>query len=292
MDENNFNDEIMDEEDELYYRARKIAKRSAIVGLVIMLILAYCVVWANLNNDSISGDIFADILGVIMAVTIYPALFYILGGGVVYAFEILDPFFDFLEIIFNLPVVGWIIKFIISLCIGWIPFAYNLIVYYIERRKDIKAGIIREEPKLTITDKKTRFTYTIAIVISAIALLLLVTGGAYTDIKGNVEIGGMCTLVSYILTIVVYIMCGIKKVFKYSRFTFMSFGADLDEDAKAKVVRDMMNKGYTLVRREVTATYMGPIVKLFLFGTWIACVISIPIVIVLTARSAVRYFES
>ena len=48
MYENNFNDEIMDEEDELYYRARKIAKRSAIVGLVIMLILAYCVVWANL----------------------------------------------------------------------------------------------------------------------------------------------------------------------------------------------------------------------------------------------------
>ena len=95
MYENNFNDEIMDEEDELYYRARKIAKRSAIVGLVIMLILAYCVVWANLNNDSISGDIFADILGVIMAVTIYPALFYILGGGVVYVFEILDSFFDF-----------------------------------------------------------------------------------------------------------------------------------------------------------------------------------------------------
>lgn len=78
--ENNFNDEIMDEEDELYYRARKIAKRSAIVGLVIMLILAYSVVWANLNSDSISGNIFADILGAIMAVTIYPALFYILGG--------------------------------------------------------------------------------------------------------------------------------------------------------------------------------------------------------------------
>ena len=191
MYENNFNDEIMDEEDELYYRARKIAKRSAIVGLVIMLILAYCVVWANLNNDSISGDIFADILGVIMAVTIYPALFYILGGGVVYAFEILDSFFDFFEIIFDFPVIGWIIKFIISLCIGWIPFAYNLIVHYIERRKDIKAGIISEEPKLTITDKKTRFTYAIAIVISAIALLLLVTGGAYADIKGNVEIGGM-----------------------------------------------------------------------------------------------------
>ena len=121
---------------------------------------------------------------------------------------------------------------------------------------------------------------------------MLVTGGAYADLKGNVELGGMCTLVSYILTIVVYIMCGIKKVFKYSHFTFMSLGADLGEDAKAKVVRDMMNKGYTLVRREVTATYMSPIAKLFLFGIWISCVFSFPIVIVLTARSAVRYFES
>jgi len=110
--------------------------------------------------------------------------------------------------------------------------------------------------------------------------------------SGKEDMGGVCVLISYILIIVTYIVCGgLGKTARYSRFSFMSFGASLGESAKESVAQEMKEKGYTYTYKYYNAMLLGPVAKFFLFFIWISCLINFPLVIALAVKSAARYLD-
>ena len=84
------------------------------------------------------GIIVEGLLGLVVTTL----MFFIAGGGVVYGWEVLSPVFDFFEFILFLPIVGWviyfIIKFLLALCIGSLVFIFHLIKRIIIYFKDKK----------------------------------------------------------------------------------------------------------------------------------------------------------
>lgn len=143
----------------------------------------------------------------------------------------------------------------------------------------------------TMNDSKKKSNYGLAILLGLVALVLSLIGSAIATF-GSEDVGGMCVLASYILTVVTYIVCGgFRKTARYSRFSFMSFGASLGDGAKENIANEMKEKGYTYVYKHDIAMLMGPVAKFFLFVIWISCLINFPLVIALTAKSAARYLD-
>ena len=77
------------------------------------------------------------IIPIIPSTLLITVVFFVVAGGLVYGKKFLASVFDFIGFFLYLPIVGWLIfhaiKLMISICIGWIFFVYQLIVRLIDK---------------------------------------------------------------------------------------------------------------------------------------------------------------
>lgn len=143
-----------------------------------------------------------------------------------------------------------------------------------------------------MNNSEKKSNYGLGILLGFVSFVLSLVGTAMGTFGGNEAIATAALLISYALVIVTYIACGgFRKTLRYSRFSFMSFGAALGDGAKENIANEMKEKGYTYAYKYYNAMFLGPVARFFLFMIWISCLFSFPLVIALTVKSAARYLD-
>lgn len=136
----NFNEEMYDEE-RLYSRAVSAGVIVAIIGLIFGVLSFVAMAVSMTQSEGIKGLLYTILAGV-PAMVIVAVAFFVFTGGLVYGWKFFTPLFDFVGWFLFLPIVGWLIffaiKFVVSISIGWIFFAYQVVIRWIDKIRDKK----------------------------------------------------------------------------------------------------------------------------------------------------------